>query len=34
MTEDGIEQNNEFLYNLGALTRKVDRIVSEITREW
>lgn len=28
MTEDGIEQGNEFLYNLGALTRKVDRVVS------
>lgn len=24
MTEDGIEQGNEFLYNLGALTRSVD----------
>lgn len=27
MTEDGIEQGNEFLYNLGALTRKVDTII-------
>lgn len=29
MTEDGIERGNEFLYNLGALTRKVDRKIPD-----
>jgi hypothetical protein len=29
MTEDGIEQGNEFLYNLGALTRKVNTIIPD-----
>lgn len=29
MTEDGIEHDNEFLYNLGALTRKVDNRIPD-----
>lgn len=29
MTEDGIEQGNQFMYNLGALTRKVSNKIPD-----